>query len=185
MISAAVVTRYANAFVEVVLAPSSGIRPEQASRQLRDFDAAVKQSPELRNVLASPSVSTVRKRVVIKKIAEALGLASIVRNFLLVMSDHRRLTALSQTIDAFEVALDARLGFVPAEVRSAGELTAGQQRQLADELSKLAGAKVRLRFAVEPDLIGGVAARIGSTIYDGSVRAQLAALRERLASKHV
>lgn len=181
MTSTAVVNRYASALVDVVLSPNAGFDPALAVQQLRSFDAVIKESPELRTILASPAVSTARKRLVIRRIAEALQVNRIILNFLLVLTDHRRDTALSEVIDSFDVLLDERLGFTRAEVLSAYELTAEQRDRLSAELAKLAGTPVRLRFAVDPDLIGGVTARLASKVYDGSVRGRLAALRHRLA----
>jgi len=181
MISTAVVSRYANALVDVVLGSASGVTPEQAVQQLRDFDAAVKSSADLRNVLASPAISITRKRQVIKDIAAALGASDTIRNFVLVVNDHRRAAGLSAILEAFEAALDTRMGFVRAEVKSAYSLSEQQQNELTERLSALAAAPVRMKFAVDPDLIGGVSARIGSKVYDGSVRGQLAELRTRLA----
>lgn len=181
MVSAAIVNRYANALVSVVLA-DSGIKPSDAVHQLRNFEAVAKGSPDLGIVLASPAVSMPRKRAVIRGIAGRLGLAPIIRNFLLVLSDHRRMPALTQVVDAFELALDERLGYVHAQVRSAFELNEHQRNHISQQLGKLAGGKVRMRFEIEPDLIGGVTARIGSTVYDGSVRGRLAAMRQRLAA---
>lgn len=184
MISSAVVNRYANALADVILSPGSDVTAPNAIAQLRSFDAAVQGSPDLRLVLASPAIPVARKRSIIKEIAEKLGLSRIVRNFVLVLSDHRRAAALAQMVDAFELLLDERLGFVRAEVKSAFELNSGQRDELSGELAKLAGAQVRLRFAVDPDLIGGVSAKIGSRVYDGSVRGQLAEMRKRLAVGH-
>jgi F-type H+-transporting ATPase subunit delta len=184
MISSAVVNRYANALADVVLAPTSDVKPAQAAEQLRSFDATVQSSSDLRAVLASPAVPMVRKRAIIKDIAGKLGMARVVTNFVLVLSDHRRSGALSQMLDAFDLLLDQRLGFVRAEVKSAFELEPGQQGALSGELSKLAGAPVKLRFQVDPGLIGGVTAKIGSRVYDGSVRGQLAEMRKRLAVTH-
>jgi F-type H+-transporting ATPase subunit delta len=180
MISSAVVNRYANALADVILSPASEVQGPQAIEQLRSFDAAVQGSSDLRLVLASPSVPVARKRAVIKDIAGRLEMSRVVMNFVLVLSDHRRSGALGQMLDAFEERLDERLGFVRAHVKSAVDLNAGQQEQLSGELSKLAGAPVKMRFAIEPDLIGGVTAKIGSRVYDGSVRGQLAELRKRL-----
>jgi F-type H+-transporting ATPase subunit delta len=180
MTSSAVVNRYANALVDVVVSSSAGIDPARAVEQLKAFDAVVQGSPDLRTVLASPSVSIARKRLVIRRIAEALGLERIIRNFLLVLTDHRRAGALSEVIDAFDLLLDERLGFVRAEVVSAYELTAAQRQQLSIELAKLASSQVRMRFAVDAELIGGATARLGSKVYDGSVRGQLASMRQRL-----
>jgi F-type H+-transporting ATPase subunit delta len=147
---------------------------------LRSFEQALVTAPELRIVLASPAVSAARKRLVIRRIADAIGLERIIRNFLLVLSDHHRAGALSEMIQAFDVLVDERLGFLHAEVASVSELSAQQREQLAAELSKLAASQIRMKFVVDPDLIGGVTARVGSKVYDGSVRGKLAILRQRL-----
>jgi F-type H+-transporting ATPase subunit delta len=180
MTSSAVVNRYANALADVVVSPSAGIDPGKAVEQLRAFDLAVKGSPDLRVVMESPSVSVARKRTVIRRIAEALGLDRIIRNFLLVLTDHRRAASLPEMIEGFEVLVDERLGFVRAEVRSASELTEQEKEKLSARLEALAGGQVRMRFAVDPDLIGGMTARLGSKVYDGSVRGQFTILRHRL-----
>jgi F-type H+-transporting ATPase subunit delta len=117
---------------------------------------------------------------VIRRIADTLGLERIIRNFLLVLTDHRRAGALRDVIDAFDLLLDERLGFVRAHVVSAHELTSEQQEQLSVELAKVARSPVRTQFTVDMDLIGGATARLGSKVYDGSVRGQLASLRHRL-----
>ena len=182
MISSSVVNRYASALVDVVLSPGSDVEPAQAIEQLRAFESAVLSSPPLRSVLATPWISVARKRAVIRTIAETLGLGRVTRNFLLVLTDHRRTAALSQMIDAFELLQDERLGFLRAEVRSALELTPQQRDKIASQLGVLAGSRVRMRFAIDSDLIGGVTARIGSTVYDGSVRGRLAGMRKRLAA---
>jgi F-type H+-transporting ATPase subunit delta len=181
MISSALVNRYANALVDIVVSSSSGIDPALALNQLRSFEEAVKNSPDLNLILASPAVSSARKRQVIRRVADALGLERIIRNFLLVLSDHRRAHALSEMIEAFNVLVDERLGFLHAEVTSASELTAEQRDRLAAEIAHLAASQVRMRFTIDPDLIGGVTARVGSKVYDGSVRGQLAILKQRLA----
>jgi len=180
MTSSAVVNRYANALVDVVVSPAAGIDPAVAVQQLKGFNAAIQSSADFRIILASPSVPIARKRLVIRRIADALGLERVSRNFLLVLTDHRRSGALPEVIDAFELLLDERIGFERAEVVSAYELSSAQREQLAAELAKLAGGQVRMRFAVEPELIGGVTARLGSKVYDGSVRGQLAKMRQRL-----
>ncbi len=181
MISSAVVSRYANALVDVVLSAESGISAEQALQQLRDFDAAVRSSADLRNVLASPAISITRKRLVIKDIAKAIGASDIVRNFVLVVNDHRRAAGISAILDAFEKAIYERMGFIAAEVRSAASLTDHQQSEITTILGELSGARMRMRFEVDPDLIGGVTAKIGSKVFDGSIRGQLEEFRHRLA----
>ena len=108
----------------------------------------------------------------------------MVRNFLLVLTDHRRLAALAQMIDAFRDSARRAAGLCArgAAVRRE-RWTSGRKLHCGDELSRLTGKKVRPRFAVEPELIGGVIVRIGSTVYDGSVRGQLDSLGRRLAAE--
>ena len=182
MIAQAVVSRYASALADVVLAASSGLKPAEAVEQVRSISETIEASPELRAVLATPAISAQRKRAVIRTIAEKAGAAPVIRNFLLVLSDHRRIAGLPEMLDAFEMALDHRLGLVRAEVRSAFPLSDEQRNQLVRDLSAMTGAEVRVRVDVDPRLIGGVAVQLGSKVFDGSVRGQLAGLRERLAA---
>jgi F-type H+-transporting ATPase subunit delta len=182
MTSATVVNRYANALADVVTAAQSPISPADAVAQLRGFYASASTAPELQTVLASPAVPRTRKRTVIRKIAGALALQQIVTNFLLVLSDHGRWSALGEVIDALETVIDRHLGFERAEVRSAFELTDHERDQLSRELARIAGRKIRLHVAVDPELIGGVTAHVGSTVYDGSVRGNLAKMRQGLTA---
>ena len=97
--------------------------------------------------------------------------------------DHRRIGVIGEIREAFELQLDERLGFVRAEVSSAAPLNAPLSAGLESELSKLTGKRMRLRFDVDPALLGGVVARIGSTVYDGSVRGELRELGKKLAGQ--
>ncbi|MBM3738847.1 MAG: ATP synthase F1 subunit delta [Acidobacteria bacterium] len=180
--SLAVANRYARVLADVVLAPSSGLEAPAALGQLHQFNALVKESPELKNVLLSPAVSAGRKRSVAGKLAEQLGLHRLMKNFLYVAIDHRRVAQLELIALAFETVIDERLGRVRAQVSSAVELDAVKRAEIEAELARRTGKQVRCEFSVDPSLLGGVSARIGSTIYDGSVRGQLAALRGRLSS---
>lgn len=182
MVSSVVVHRYASALADVVLSPDSGVEAPRAVEQLQAFREVLSSSADLRAVLTTPAIPAARKRAVIKDLADKLGMATVVRNLVLVVNDHGRFAALSQIANAFEEVLDERMGLVRAQVSSAFPLDRGQEGELAGQLGKLAGAQVRLRFTVDPDLIGGVTARIGSKVYDGSVRGQLADMRARLMS---
>ena len=178
----ALASRYAQALADAVLAPGSSVDAGEIAKQLRSFEGLVNASPELRNVLLSPAVPTARKRAVVARIAERAGFSRPVRNFLYVMIDRRRTDLLAETAEAFETAIDERLGFVRAKVTSAAPLSERQQGELQQALSSVAGRQVRCDFTVDASLIGGVVARIGSTVYDGSVRTQLDSLRQRLVS---
>jgi F-type H+-transporting ATPase subunit delta len=130
--------------------------------------------------LLSPSVPNARKRAVIQKIAAAMEIGRLVRNFLFVLIDHRRVGILSEIMDEAAVILDARLGFLRADVVSAAPLSESRRHEISTGLEQVTGKKIRLELSVDPELIGGIMARVGSTVYDGSIRGRLDALRERL-----
>ena len=177
----AIASRYARALVEVAAAPGSASDPAAILAQLRAVGEAIAGSPELRTALLSPAVPPGRKRAIVERILKPLGLDKQARNFLFVVIDHRRVAELPAIVDAFEAMLDERPGFVRADVLSARDLDAAQQAGLANEISRMSGKKAKLKFSIDPALIAGVVARIGSTVYDGSVRGQLETLRLKLA----
>jgi F-type H+-transporting ATPase subunit delta len=182
--ASAVANRYAQALVDVVMAPGSPLKPEDAVAQLRAVDALVQGSPELRNALLTPAIPNSRKRAVMAKLlSETAGGSPLIRNFTYVLIDHRRIAIIGEIREAFELQVDERLGFARAEVTSAAPLEGRMGAQLETELSRLTGKRMRLRFGVDPALLGGVLARIGSTVYDGSVRGELRQLAKKLAGQ--
>jgi len=116
------------------------------------------------------------------RLIEPLGVSARVRNFLFIVIDHRRIHEFASIIEAFEHLADERLGFVRADVTSAHELTEAQRAALGVELSRLSGKQAKLRFTTDAAVMAGVVARVGSTVYDGSVRGQLERLRVKLGS---
>ena len=174
--------RYARALVDVVTAPGSGTDPAQVLSQLRAVQSLIHESTTLQNALNSPAVAPSRKRAVMRRLMEPMAVSDKVRNFVFVVIDHRRGHDFASIVDGFETLLDERLGFVAAEVRSATPLTDAQRATLETQVSRIAGKKAKLKFASDPALIGGVIARVGSTVYDGSVRGQLERLRTRLGA---
>ncbi|MCW5980730.1 MAG: ATP synthase F1 subunit delta [Bryobacteraceae bacterium] len=178
--SLAIANRYAHALADVVLDPSSGIDARRSAGQLRSVEALVKESPDLRAVLMNPAVTPPRKRAVVSRLVEPLALPPALRNFLFVLIDRRRIGLLDEIRQAFENVLDQRLGVVRADIASAKDLDAGQRAMLTEKLAMLTGSQVRPEYAVDPSLLGGAVVRIGSTIYDGSLRGQMEALRKRL-----
>src|SRR5436190_6076488 len=172
----AVASRYARALVDVVTSPSSPLPPERAVDELHRFGELFAASEPLRNALSSPAVPPLKKRAVITRIAESLSLSRVVRNFLFVLTDHRRSGLIPEVVRSFETHLDEHLGILRAEVSSARELSQPQRGALSTELSKITGKTVRLQYSVDPALIGGLVTRIGSAVYDGSVRGQIEVL---------
>ena len=181
--SLAVANRYARALADAVMAPGSGLDPQAAIASLADFSASLASSPELRTILTSPAVQVGKKRAVVGKLCDSMGSHRLIRNFLSVVIDHRRIGSIPQIAAAFEVAVDERLGRVRAGVSSAAPLTGESEETLRTELARMTGKQVRCEFEVKPELIGGVSVRIGSTIYDGSARGQLDALAAKLSAR--
>jgi F-type H+-transporting ATPase subunit delta len=179
--ASAVANRYAHALADIVMAPGSALQPADAVAQLAAIETLVRESLELRIALLTPAIPTSRKRAVMGKLLERIGAAPLMRNFVYVVIDHRRIAAIGDIREAFELQLDERLGFVRAEISSAAPLTAPLTAGLESRLAKLTGKNMRLRFEVDPSLVGGVVARIGSTVYDGSVRGELRELGRKLA----
>lgn len=179
----ATASHYARALGELVMRPESPVSPRAAVAEVRSFQQMIASSHELRGILLNPAVSTNRKRAIIAKLAARAGISTLVRNFLYVTLSHRRIGILADIAVAFEAKVDELLGVVRAGVASAAPLSAAQRQRLEQELSQLTGKQVRTEYEVDETLIGGVTARVGSTVYDGSVRGRLDALRRRLITE--
>jgi F-type H+-transporting ATPase subunit delta len=151
-------------------------------KNLADFAQAITTSVDLANFLASPSVTRGNKQAVIEKLAAQMGAGKIFRNFLLVLSDNRRAALLPEIAGAFDALLLERMGIAEAQVTSAADLTESQKTELGRAMQRLTGKKVEARYSVDSGLLGGAVVRIGSTVYDGSVREQLDRLRDRLTT---
>jgi F-type H+-transporting ATPase subunit delta len=180
--SEALASRYATALVDTVFAPGSPVNPEQAISELRDFETMVASSADLKHILNSPAVSRARKRGVIANLAGAANLSGTVRNFLFVVVDRGRASIIPMLRKVVEEFVDARRGIARAVVSSAAPLNDGEKSAIAAELARITGKQTICDFQLDASLLGGVLARIGSTVYDGSVRGQLAALKSRLTA---
>jgi F-type H+-transporting ATPase subunit delta len=172
--------RYARALADVVARTVPGIEAQAVDAQLGSFVDLLAASPALKTAIESPSVPPQRKRAVVARVAGEL-LSDVVRRFIFVLIDHRRIALAAEIREAFQQVMDERLGIARAEVVSARPLSEPQQQEMIAGLATLTGKKARARFRVEDRLIGGVVARIGSTVYDGSIRGQLDAIRLRLS----
>ena len=179
--ASAAANRYARALVDILLSPSAPIKPEDAISQLRDIEQTIDTSLELRNALLTPAIQTSSKHAVIAQLAGRLEVSTLIRNFLYVIIDRRRIGILAEIREAVELLLDERTGVVQAQVISAAPLDQRRSAELESGLARLTGKRMRLRFTEDPELIGGIVARIGSTIYDGSIRGQLQQMRRQLA----
>jgi F-type H+-transporting ATPase subunit delta len=172
--------QYANAFADIAIAQGA---PQTATKQLLEFGGLYDESAELRNFLASPAVDLNGKHAVIEKLVARIGATKTIRNFLFVIVDHRRSHMLPEILQVTEDMVRQRQGIADAEVSSAVELSEAQKTEMSNTLGRLTGKRVEPKFSVDPALLGGAIARVGDTIYDGSLRSRLSEMRTRLAEE--
>ncbi len=170
----------ANRYAKALLDSLYPQKAEDGLRQLQNFQLLLKDQPDARRLLENPTVSADRRKRLVKEIAAASGYDQRVANFIDILVDRNRLQLMDEITTAYQKLLDERLGVVRAIVRAAHPLDAAQQKELVTKLENVTGKQVRMEMALDPSLIGGVVAQVGSTIYDGSVRQQLKAFKSRL-----
>lgn len=172
--------RYARALADVVLAAK--LDPQEVLQQLEDFAATFAGSKDLREVLLNPSFPAAKRVAILDAVNRRIGLGPKARNFVAVLISHERLGALSEIVEEYRLEMNRRLQISDAEVLTARPLQEQERATLEREVAELAGTRVNATFRQDKSLIGGAIVRIGSTIYDGSVRGRLERLKERLVS---
>jgi F-type H+-transporting ATPase subunit delta len=161
---------------------SERLDASQATSGLRRIAVLFGESVELRRVWENPAVPADQKRKLLDAIVQREGILRPVRNLIAVLIDHRRLPFLPRILEHLEKELDERLGFAEAQISSARDLDASEKRVLEAQIEKTTGKKVRASYGLDPSLLGGAVVRIGSTIYDGSVKGQLERIKEAISS---
>ena len=169
--------KYARALLDVAIQESD---PVQIERGLAAFADLVAGNAELRDTLTHPAVPATTKRRVVSELAGRLQLALPLNKLLQMLADRDRLLLLPDLLDVYRERLLEHQQVVRAEVTTAAPLSPERTDVLRQRLAQATGREVRMTTKVDPELIGGVVARIGSTVYDGSVATQLARLREKL-----
>lgn len=177
MIVGSIARRYAKALFD--LAVEQG-KVEAWAQSLGALQEAVEASPELRDVLVNPIYTREQRRAIGGKIAAALQLDAEPANLLYLLGDRNRLTYLGAVVDVFQDLADQQLGRLRARIVSAVPLDVPSAQAIADKLARATRSQVILDRSVDPDLLGGVVAEVGSLTYDGSVRSQLEELRRQL-----
>jgi|SRR5262249_54367280 len=177
---AAVLARYARAFADVAVAHK--LNAEKTVEDLSEVAGLIHGSRELRNVLQNPAVGRAQKLALLDAIMKRLGGARLLRNFLAVLIDQRRIGSVGEIVEQFKKELDRRMGIAEARVSSARSLTAGERKSLEKQLAEITGMTVRATYSEDAALLGGVTVRVGSTIYDGSVQGRLQRMRREIGS---
>ena len=177
---ASVASIYARAFADVVL--SAHLDADRAVGGLREIAGLLAESADLRRVWENPAVPAEQKRRLLDAIVQREGIERHARNLVAVLIDHRRVQFLGRIVEQLKKELDARMGFAEAHITSARELGDTEKRALEAQIEKATGKKVRAQFGLDASLLGGAVVRVGSTIYDGSVKGQLEKIREAISS---
>jgi F-type H+-transporting ATPase subunit delta len=180
MKSRASAARYARALFDVALNESD---PVQAERDLSAFANLMVSSPELHSVLTNPGVPVAGKRAVTEALTTRLEVSSPVRKLLALLAERDRLALVPDLIAVYRERLMEHQQIVRAEVTTAAPLSAEHAAQLEQRLAQVTGRRVDVTRSVDPSIIGGIVARIGGTVYDGSVATQLSKIRQRLTQQ--
>ena len=176
----AFVARYANAFADVVT--DARLDAAAIDRQFSDFLATWEGSAELRTLFVNPAIPAAQKIGILDTLKSKLGLEKELRNLLAVLISNNRIGHVVEVAAAYRRILQQQSGIRPAEIVTARELSADERGALVAELAKVAGAKLDPSFKLDSSILGGAVVRIGSTVYDGSVRGRLDRLKEALTA---
>lgn len=169
--------RYAKALFE--LAREEG-RVQEVRDELRGLRTLLEQNADLQDVLLQPLHPVAERRAVLAALADRMGASVVLHHFYAYLIDQRRLVDYSAIESEYERLADEAAGLRKARVRSAAPLSSEQQQRLQRALEARLGGEVELELDVDPELLGGVVAQVGDTVYDGSLRSQLDQLRARL-----
>lgn len=178
--SKAIANRYARSLADVVSRTGDY---GAALRELADFAALYGASTELRDVVRTPAIAAADKFRILETILARMGTSKLVGNFLRVLLQNYRLALIADIVEAFKKVANERMGVVEVQISSAAELSEAERQTLLARFETITRKKVEVEFQIEKQLLGGVLAQIGSTIYDGSVRGHLQRLRERLMAR--
>ncbi len=177
---AAFASRYARAFADVVA--SAHLDTAAIDRQLNDLLATWDGSRELREVFENPAIPAPQKVSILDSMNKKLGLQRELRNLVAVLINNDRIAQIHEVIEAYRAELQERLGIRQAEIVTARQLSEQERASLLAGVGTLAGAPIQATFKLDEKILGGTVVRIGSTVYDGSVRGRLERLREALVA---
>lgn len=177
----AIAARYARAFADVVEAHKLDANTTIAT--LDSLAQLVDGSVELRNVWQSPSVPAPQKLKLLDSIASQSGFTKQMRNFIAVLIDQRRIGLIEDVATEFKAELNNRLGVAEAEVTASRELGQDERSALEAQLAKITGKTIRATYKKDASVLGGAVVKVGSTVYDGSVRGQLTRIKKQMMAQ--
>lgn len=169
--------RYANALIH--LADNAGAIDKIGS-DLRQFVGVWNGSKDLRDAFENPQVSQISRRQILRDIAAQSGMHDTVRDTLSLLADRQRIRHVEEIADAYEAMAEARSGRLRAEVTTATPLPDAYFAELERTLTAITGREVVFVRKVDPSLVGGVVARVGDQVFDGSLKNRLSELKSEL-----
>jgi F-type H+-transporting ATPase subunit delta len=172
------VARYARAFADVVT--QEKLDTAALDRQLDDFLATWEASADLRELMVNPAIAALQKIAVLDEMNVKLKLQKELRNLLAVLIKNDRIGEVKEVAAAYRTEMQERQGIRPVEILTARALDDKDRVGLVAGVGKLAGAQIQASFKLDKSILGGTVVRIGSTVYDGSVRGRLDRLKEAL-----
>ena len=178
MSSQVIARRYATALADVALQHGEA---REAQEELLGWESLIGSSLLLQEVIGNPTIPYEQKQRAIKDLIARTKVRPTTANFLQVLLKNQRLADLSAINEKFAAILDERAGVVGAEVTSARPVSDSIKAALEQQLGQMTGSRVRVSFKTDDELIGGIVTKIGSTVYDGSIKNQLEELGKRLA----
>src|SRR5262245_30310371 len=181
MTSKAAAIRYARALFDVALKEHADL--QQIEQQFAQFVDLFGEHPALAKVLLNPAVPVQRKRAAVAELTRQLGLSAVLAKLLVLLAERDRLLLLSDVLETYRERLLDHRHVVRAEVTTATPLAPGRGEELERRLAQVTGRGVIVATRVDPNLIGGIVARIGSTVYDASVTRQLERIKNRLVGE--
>jgi len=170
--------RYAKAIFDIG-SEQGGL--DKMGADLRTLANAMKESPELVSTLSNPAIRRSDRRKIVDALLQRIGVVTVTRNTVYLLLEKERLASLGDISRQLDAMIEAKAGRVMAEVTSAKPLDPSQLSQITATLEKLSGKKVSVSSKQDPDLLGGVVAKVGDVVYDGSLRTQLRNLRDELS----
>jgi len=177
MSSETIARRYSAALADVVLASGEA---DNVKAELAGWGEFFRSNSDLQTVFANPAINHANKEKVLEDMIAKTKPTKTTANFLRVLLRNGRLADLADINERFAVVLEERGGVVLAEITSARELPQNERADFEKNLEKLTGKKVNVNYAINKEIIGGVVTRIGSTVYDGSVRTKLENLKAEM-----
>lgn len=180
MIVGSIARRYAKALIEIGVANKTY---DTLQKELERVVELYTGSKDLSTALENPVFVLSQRRGLLEEIARRLAVSKVTRNFLLLLLDRGRIASVPAIAREFRALVDQQAGRLRAQVSSAKPLDPGVELKLKSVLERKSGKTVILEKREDPSLIGGIVTQVGDMVYDGSVRTQLANLRQQLLSE--